>query len=533
MKARISNPFCSGISAVLSVLTLGCFAASSTQAASIYWDGTSASWNTNTNWSTASGADTPDPVAVPGAADDAIFNISTVNDPETITLDANQAVNSMTFNNTGTTALTGGGTARTLSLGTGGITVASGAGAVTLGDGTAGNNVLLNLSGAQTWINNTANAFTINNDAATFTRQTGATLTFNKASTGDFAISTTVAPLVNTIIGPWAFFGTGANQKYAVSGATVTGKIGTTTTSMSHTGATTNYELSGTALTLGGGAYSSNTIRYAGTGASYNFTNSVSGGSSYTTNGILAVGASGTLTLRNSNTADDSSLIVGSTGELVIAGRQAVTINVPIAEGAAGRRLIYSGSNTLILGVANTYTGSTTVSSGTLRLNNSLALQNSPLNTSGSIAGNSTNGLRTTLTALTLGGLTGNKDLASRLHHHIWWLQQRDRPDPQPGLEREQLFRCHRERRRQHESHQDRRRQSNPVRRKHLHRHHDHQRGHAHPRQCHRSRHHSGCGRHEFHLDGGRHHPSLELHHRGRGKCEFVRLCPHHPDGHR
>ena len=99
---------------------------------------------------------------------------------------------------------------------------------------------------------------------------------------------------------------------------------------------------------------------------------------------------------------------------MVIAGRQAVTINVPIVDGTpTASRLIYSGSNTLILGGANTYTGSTTVSSGTLRLNSSLALQNSPLNTTGSIAGDSTNGLKTTLTALTLGGLTGDKDLAS------------------------------------------------------------------------------------------------------------------------
>ena len=65
--ARLSFPLASAIAALVT--------ASSTQAAPIYWDGVSASWNLNTNWATASGADTPDPVAVPGAADDAIFNI--------------------------------------------------------------------------------------------------------------------------------------------------------------------------------------------------------------------------------------------------------------------------------------------------------------------------------------------------------------------------------------------------------------------------------------------------------------------------
>jgi autotransporter-associated beta strand protein len=73
-----------------------------------------------------------------------------------------------------------------------------------------------------------------------------------------------------------------------------------------------------------------------------------------------------------------------------------------------------SGStNTLTFGGANTYYGTTTISAGTLSLGNSLALQNSALDTAGSIDGNSTVGLKTTVTALTFGGLTGDKDLAS------------------------------------------------------------------------------------------------------------------------
>ena len=64
------------------------------------------------------------------------------------------------------------------------------------------------------------------------------------------------------------------------------------------------------------------------------------------------------------------------------------------------------------LQVANTFSGSTTVSGGILRLDNALSLQNSALNTTGSIAGNGTNGLQinTGVTALTLGGLNGNKN---------------------------------------------------------------------------------------------------------------------------
>lgn len=75
--------------------------------------------------------------------------------------------------------------------------------------------------------------------------------------------------------------------------------------------------------------------------------------------------------------------------------------------------LTKTGSGTLTLNAGNTYSGSTTVSGGILSLGNSLALQNSSLDTAGSVTGNGTTGLKTTVTALTFGGLTGNKNLAS------------------------------------------------------------------------------------------------------------------------
>ena len=67
----------------------------------------------------------------------------------------------------------------------------------------------------------------------------------------------------------------------------------------------------------------------------------------------------------------------------------------------------------LALSGANTFSGATTNGIGMLRLNNSLALQNSPLDTAASVTGDANNGLRTTVTTLTLGGLTGNKNLAA------------------------------------------------------------------------------------------------------------------------
>jgi autotransporter-associated beta strand protein len=71
------------------------------------------------------------------------------------------------------------------------------------------------------------------------------------------------------------------------------------------------------------------------------------------------------------------------------------------------------GTGQVTLTGANTFSGATTISSGVLVLANSLALQNSALDTLNSIVGTSTAGLKTDLTSLTLGGLTGNKNLAT------------------------------------------------------------------------------------------------------------------------
>lgn len=105
-------------------------AASSTQAANIYWDGTGSSWGAAASWSTASGAATPDSTLVPGTADIAIFSISTLtNTAQTVNLNAAQRVLGLSFlgTNTATTLLQGGGTNQTLNpwlkIGTGTLTL--------------------------------------------------------------------------------------------------------------------------------------------------------------------------------------------------------------------------------------------------------------------------------------------------------------------------------------------------------------------------------------------------------------------------
>ncbi|QJE97300.1 beta strand repeat-containing protein [Luteolibacter luteus] len=169
-------------------LGLGCVLASTasvSQAASLYWDGTNAGWEAVANWSTVAEATTPDPAAIPGAADDVIFNIDPVDAAVTVGLNGAQSANSLTFNNTGTTSLQGGGANRTLAIGAGGIVMDAAAGAATIGSGTANQNVAVSLTATQTWTNNsTTAALSIANP---FTAGAGIGLT--KAGAGDVAMT--------------------------------------------------------------------------------------------------------------------------------------------------------------------------------------------------------------------------------------------------------------------------------------------------------------------------------------------------------
>lgn len=75
--------------------------------------------------------------------------------------------------------------------------------------------------------------------------------------------------------------------------------------------------------------------------------------------------------------------------------------------------MVWGSSGTATFNQANTFSGTTTVTGGILNLTTPLALQNSALDTTNSITGTGTSGLKTTQTSLTLGGLIGNKDLST------------------------------------------------------------------------------------------------------------------------
>ncbi len=128
----------------------------------IYWNGVGTSWGTVANWSLSPSATTPNPSAVPSSMDEAIFSITGASTPQTILLNANQAVSKLSF--LADSTINGGNANQTLEIGTGGIELASGANAVIIGSTVDGQKVDLSLKGNQVWTNAAANPLEVNND---------------------------------------------------------------------------------------------------------------------------------------------------------------------------------------------------------------------------------------------------------------------------------------------------------------------------------------------------------------------------------
>ena len=138
-------------------------------------------------------------------------------------------------------------------------------------------------------------------------------------------------------------------------------------------------------------------LAYLGTGTNTLFGANTFSGDITISNGILAIGGAGQLGggSYQGAIADNGSLAYGSSAAQILSGNISGT-----------GVLNQNGSGSLALANANTFTGPTTITSGTLSISNTLALQNSTLNyNGGSVTFNG-------ITTATLGGLSGSQNLS-------------------------------------------------------------------------------------------------------------------------
>jgi autotransporter-associated beta strand protein len=357
--------------------------------------GQSTAWSKKNNWSGH---------VVPGAGDNAVFDSQFNNQP---TVDATATVGGIWMTGAvGQDVVIGGTNVLTLSgntiNGTGGLGIlVDNANAFTLTI-----NAPIALGAAQAWKNNSANVLTIGAvDTGTFAltvNGTGGTTisgiasgtgSITESGTGSLTLSgantygggTTVsAGTLNinnaTALGTGAFKINGGTINNTTAGAiTMTNNNAITFGGDFTFGGTQNLNLGTGAITNGG----NRTITLNGTNSTLTF-----GGIMTNTSNQVQIttvnGAGNTLSLGGYALSSNSSSRTD-----VIQGTGNVTITGAVTNGgsAPNSGLTYSGTGRLTLSGANTYTGATTVTSGTLLVNGSTAGSAVSVNNSGTTLG--------------------------------------------------------------------------------------------------------------------------------------------------
>lgn len=127
-------------------------------------------------------------------------------------------------------------------------------------------------------------------------------------------------------------------------------------------------------------------------------------GATVVSGGVLQVGSGGTTgSLPTGSAITDSARVTFNRSNAVTQGTD---FSGSAISGSGG--LTQAGSGTLTLNTANTFSGTTRATAGTILLTDSLALQNSTLDMNGTDTGAVSLG---SLSAVTLGGLTGSRNL--------------------------------------------------------------------------------------------------------------------------
>ncbi len=233
-----------------------------------------------------------------------------------------------------------------------------------------------------------------------FSRSTGAvgSITINSLISGDGNLSLST-PNVGSG-GNIQTFLLGSANTYAGSTTITTANINNTTTIKL---GVANALPATTVLTMNGGAG-------AGTGRTVTFdlngfAQTLAGltnvtGLSLRNQRVTNSGTLATLTINNAANFTYGGFVTGTTNT-----SSTITGNIALTKQGAGT-LTLAGSS-------NSFSGATKILGGILSLGHTGSLQNSVLDTLNSVVGDASNGLQTTVSALTLGGISGNKDLAS------------------------------------------------------------------------------------------------------------------------
>jgi fibronectin-binding autotransporter adhesin len=375
--------------------------------AATWWRNTTTTglWSDTALWSNAaSGGTTGGPVN-DTTTDVVVFNQTAVTGNTVVTLDAATSITGITVGNSGLTTLrSSDATARTLSIGSSGITANAGSGGFTIG--TSGSLVGVAITANQTWTNNAASPITVAGNlsgSATLTKAGTGTLAFSGASThsGTFTINAGTVQLGNT--------GTSSLSRVVMAntaGATLqlTGSAATLR-SISGGGASGgNVDLGSAMLTLqnnvgtdyGGVMSGSGGVIKAGGVAGFTFTaqQTYTGPTVVLANWLVtgtdnAIASTayvqtdgGILDISNRpQTIGGLTGLSGGVHSFTGAGGTGGSLTLNVASGTsytyagnigstlAGFPLIKAGGGTQILTASNSYTGGTTITGGTLQLN--------------------------------------------------------------------------------------------------------------------------------------------------------------------
>ncbi len=324
--------------------------ASPALAAPLYWGsgGTTNSWTNAAFWFLD--LDETLPGAVPTIADDVIFNTTPDNAlGGTVSVTANIAANSLTFNTSGATLLSQSNN-RTLTLGGGGITVNSGAGNASIGVST--NSLSLQVAASQAWTNHATSILNVRSLRASDTATGPVEVTLNAANSGSINFNLGIQDSPDTTKALSILIDSEGTGTVSLVGSSYTGG-----TIIKRGVAATNGTLGAGAISLGVAA-GTDDVRLNITGGVNNDIVVQAGAGFRALTGSGAGDYRGAITLNRDLSIGSVST---STQTLLVSGIMSGVGNVTIGRVATG-----TSNPTVTLSGASTYTGRTSIPSATV-----------------------------------------------------------------------------------------------------------------------------------------------------------------------